>query len=174
MGGHSKIWGKQQDNRDTLFNKNEPFGALFHCVYLTERFRIASMKAKVLLFDLIYQYRGANNGRLVLCPNEKDRNDGFTLRERTKLSEPSIYRGAAELEVLGLIVCTRRGDFARRTSWYGLTWAPIDRANEEYEIKTSFESPLRWWKNGPPDWQNKRLQTVSEYHKSALKKHAVL
>ena len=168
MGSHAPIRGKQIDTRDTLYNDGEYFGRMFHCVYLSKTRMTASAKAKLLLDDLIYQYRGKNNGKLVLCPREKDKKDGLTVLERTGLSEASIYRAAAELEALGLIICTRRGDFTRRPSYYAITWAPLDKTDVKYETVIGFEEPVHWWQNGPPDWQLKKLYQVSKTHQRAI------
>ncbi len=170
MGSRARTRGRRLDDRETLFSEHEPYGAVFHCVYLSDAYRESSSKAKILLFDLTYQYRGNNNGRLVLCPNEKDLKDGLTLIERTGLSEPSIYRAAAELEVRGLIVCTRRGNFARRVSRYGITWAPMDRAEFDFAFPLSFERPLHWWRRGPPDWYLAKLKIASRTHRMVAEK----
>jgi hypothetical protein len=168
MGNRGRTRGRIIDDRDTLFNEKEPYGAMFHCVYRSDAHRMASSKAKIILLDLIYQYRGNNNGRLVLCPNERDLNDHLTLIERTGLSEPSIYRAAAELEVRGLIVCTRRGNFSRRVSWYGITWSPMDKMDVDYAFAVSFQTPLHWWRNGSPQWHLDNLKAVSAMHRKAV------
>jgi hypothetical protein len=168
MGSRGRTRGRTIDDRDTLFKEKEPYGAMFHCVYRSDAHRMASSKAKILLLDLIYQYRGNNNGRLVLCPKEKDLNDGLTLIARTGLSEPSIYRAAAELEGRGLIVCTRRGNFSRRVSWYGITWSPMDKKDVDYALMVSFRTPLHWWRNGPPQWHLDELKAVSGMHRRAV------
>ena len=165
MGSHAPTRGKQIDTRDTLHNAGELFGSMFHCVYLSIARMDASPKAKILLDDLTYQYRGRNNGILVLCPNEKDKKDRLTVLERTGLSEASIYRAAAELEALGLIICTRRGDFTRRPSYYAVTWAPLDKTNVDYSCNLGFITPPHWWKKGPPDWYLTRLKDVSKTHR---------
>ena len=168
MGSRSRTRGKQIDERDTLFSEREPYGAMFHCVYLSAAYLQSTTKAKALLFDLIYQHRGKNNGTLVLCPNEKDNKDGLTVHERTGLSEASIYRAAAELEARGLITCTRRGNFSRKVSYYALTWAPIDRTHIRYESNVSEITPLHWWKKGPPEWHLKKLRLVSGCHQKMI------
>ena len=168
MGNRAPTRGKQRDTRDTLYNAKEGYGAMFHCVYGSQARMDASPKAKILLDDLIYQYRPHTNGGLVLCPNEKDKKDGLTVLERTGLSETSVYRAAAELEALGLIICTRRGDFTRRPSYYAITWAPLDKTDVKYKTVIGFEAPVHWWQNGPPDWQLKKLYQVSKYHQRAI------
>ena len=165
MGNRAPTRGKQRDTRDTLYNAKESYGAMFHCVYRSQARIDASPKAKILLDDLIYQYRPHTNGGLVLCPNEKDKKDGLTVLERTGLSETSVYRAAAELEVLGLVVCTRRGNFARRVSYYAITWWPFDNTGTEYEFNGSLTTPLHWWKRGPPDWYLTQLKDVSKTHR---------
>ena len=107
-------------------------------------------------------------GRLVLCPKERDLNDGLTLIERTGLSEASIYRAATELEVRGLIVCTRRGNFARRVSRYGITWAPLDKADFDFPFVLGFTRPPHWWRRGPPDWHLDKLKDESRMHREAV------
>ena len=168
MGSRARTRGRSIDDRETLFNEHEPYGAVFHCVYVSEAYRKSSAKAKILLLDLIYQYRGNNNGRLVLCPKERDLNDGLTLIERTGLSEASIYRAATELEVRGLIVCTRRGNFARRVSRYGITWAPLDKADFDFPFVLGFTRPPHWWRRGPPDWHLDKLKDESRMHREAV------
>ena len=170
MGRRSKTGGKKIDDRDTLHREGEPFGALFHCVYLSRACRHSTLKAKALFLDLIYQYRGRNNGKLVLCPREKCLKDGFTVLDRTGLSETSLYRAAAELEARGLIVCTRRGNFLRQPSYYAITWAPFDKTNVEYEFTGSFITPLHWWKKGPPDWYLNKLKDTSKTHQRIVEK----
>ncbi|MDP6751841.1 MAG: hypothetical protein QGH37_33450 [Candidatus Poribacteria bacterium] len=165
MGSWAKTQGKWFDDRDTLHKEKELFGSMFHCVYLSSAHRRSTPKAKVLLQDLCYQYRGHNNGKLVLCPREKDLIDGFTVLGRSGLSETSVYRAAAELEVLGLIVCTRRGNFARRVSYYAVTWAPLDKTNVDYSCNLGFITPPHWWKKGPPDWYLTRLKDASKTHR---------
>ena len=170
MGSHAKTRGKQIDDRDTLHNGKESYGAMFHCVYLSSAYRQSTLKAKALLFDLIYQYRGRNNGKLVLCPRKKDQKDGFTVLDRAGLSETSLYRAAAELEALGLIVCTRRGNFARQPSYYAVTWAPLDKSNVDYLCNLEFITPPHWWKKGPPDWYVNRLKDTSKAHPPIVEK----
>ena len=170
MGRRSKTGGKKIDDRDTLHREGEPFGSLFHCVYLSSACRHSTLKAKALFLDLIYQYRGRNNGKLVLCPREKCLKDGFTVLDRTGLSETSLYRAAAELEARGLIVCTRRGNFLRQPSYYAITWAPLDKTNVDYSCNLGFISPPHWWKKGPPDWYLNRLKDTSKAHLRIVEK----
>jgi len=145
-----------------LHDDNEPFAALFHCVIVSEVYRHATGKAKVLLLDLAYQYRGNNNGALVLCPHAPDKRTNLTALDRTGLCETSLYRGADELEARGLIVCTSRGDFSGRASRYGLTWVALNRCAFDYDFTVSFSRPLHWWREGVPDWASALIQSRSK------------
>ena len=106
----------------------------------------------------------------MLCPREKDLKDGFTVLDRTGLSETSLYRAAAELEALGLIVCTRRGNFARQPCYYAITWAPLDKTNVDYSCNLGFIAPPHWWKKGSPDWYLNRMKDASKTHLREVEK----
>ena len=171
MGSRAPTRGKGKAFRTgSMHSKHESFASVFHRVYLSENHRLLTLKAKVLLQDLTYQYRGNNNGALVLCPHVRDLKDRFTLLERAGLSEQSVYRAAAELEVAGLIVCTQRGNFARRPSRYALTWEPVDETGIPYDQPLPVEDSLKWWDKGCPGWRYKQLEQVSGLHREALEK----
>ena len=171
MGSRTPTRGRGKVVRKgSMHSKSQSFASVFHRVYLSENHRLLTLKARVLLLDLAYQYRGGNNGTLVLCPHVPDRKDGFTLIERTGLSEPSIYRAAAELEVSGMIVCTQRGDFSGRPSRFALTWEPVDETDISYDRTLPVDDSLKWWDKGCPDWKYNKLQRVSKLHREELKK----
>jgi hypothetical protein len=171
MGSRAPTRGKGKVSRTgSMHSKQESFASVFHRVYLSENHRLLTLKARVLLLDLGYQYRGGNNGTLVLCPHVRDMKDGFTLLERTGLSEASVYRAAAELEVAGMIVCTRRGDFSGRPSRFALTWEPVDETVIVYDRRLPVDDSLKWWDKGCPEWNNEKLARVSKLHQEELKK----
>jgi hypothetical protein len=171
MGSRAPTRGKGKVVRKgSMHSKPQSFASVFHRVYLSENHRLLTLKARVLLLDLTYQYRGGNNGTLVLCPHVPDLKDGFTLIERTGLSEPSIYRAAAELEVAGMIVCTQRGDFSGRPSRFALTWEPVDETGIPYDQPLPVDDSLKWWDKGCPQWQHDKLEMTSKLHREELKK----
>jgi hypothetical protein len=171
MGSRASTRGKGKAARKgSMHSKAEAFASVFHRVLLCENYRLLTPKAKILLQDLAYQYRGNNNGALVLCPRVRDLKDGLTLLERTDLSEPSVYRAAAELEVAGMIVCTQRGSFARCPSRFAVTWEPIDKTVIPHDRALPVDDSLKWWDKGCPKWLHKQLEQVSGLHREALKK----
>ncbi|MDV2116471.1 hypothetical protein [Alcaligenes faecalis] len=72
-----------------------------------------------LLIDIAHQYRGDNNGRLLAAWTYLNEERGWTSKQTI----------ATALEVLlsrGLLFKTRQGQRPNKTSWYALTWQPLD------------------------------------------------
>lgn len=77
----------------------------------------ASDRAKSLLYALMRQHNGSNNGRLQLT--------GKWLAKQGWPSASMNIQTRAELIERGLIVQTRRGGLNSGCNWFALTWLPI-------------------------------------------------
>ena len=96
---------------------NGAYTAVPHRVLDSQAFIGASDRAKALLFPLMRQHNGLNNGRLQL-----------TDKWLAKQGYPSAgmnLKAREELIERGLIVQTRRGGLNSGCNWYALTWLPI-------------------------------------------------
>jgi hypothetical protein len=93
------------------------YGAIPHAVLDSTAFKGASYPAKALLFDLIRQHSGNNNGHLHLS---------FSwLASRGWKSRDVIQRARGELMQRGLLIQTRQGGLNLGASRYALTWLHI-------------------------------------------------
>lgn len=81
-------------------------------------FRAASHRARALLLDVGLQFRGHNNGSLVLCDK--------VMRPLGWNSRSGLFKAKQELLDLGLLVETRRGARPNKASWYALGWRTLD------------------------------------------------
>jgi hypothetical protein len=93
------------------------YGAIPTALLDSVAFMGASYPAKALLYDLIRQHNGSNNGRLQLS---------FAwLEKRGWNSRDTVQRARDELIARGLLVKTKQGGLNIGPSWYALTWLPI-------------------------------------------------
>lgn len=93
------------------------YGAIPLAVLDSLAFMGASYPAKALLFDLIRQHSGKNNGHLHLS---------FAwLEGRGWKSRDVIQRARAELIARGLLIQTRQGGLNIGASCYAVTWLKI-------------------------------------------------
>ncbi|MDI1361823.1 hypothetical protein [Methylotenera sp.] len=92
------------------------FSALPHSVQDNSSFTGATDKAKALLFALIRQVNGKNNGHIQLAPQWLKK-QGYT--------SSSVYASRAELIERGLITQTRWGGLNNGTNLYAVTWLVI-------------------------------------------------
>lgn len=92
------------------------YSAIPHCVMDSLAFTGATAGAKALLFPLIRQHNGKNNGHLHLAPNWLKKK-GFT--------SSSNYKAKDELIERGLIVQTKWGGLGIGASLFAVTWLPI-------------------------------------------------
>ncbi|MHB1117772.1 hypothetical protein [Sideroxydans sp.] len=93
------------------------YGAIPHAVLDSVAFMGASHPSKALLFDLIRQHSGNNNGRLQLS---------FAwLATRGWKSRDVIQRARAELIERNLLIQTRQGGLNIGASCYAVTWLHI-------------------------------------------------
>jgi hypothetical protein len=93
------------------------YGAIPHGVLDSNAFKGLNYPAKALLFDLMRQHSGKNNGHLHLS---------FAwLAVRGWKSRDVIQRARAELIARGLLIQTRQGGLNIGASRYALTWLHI-------------------------------------------------
>jgi len=78
-----------------------------------------SASAKALLWDVVVQYKGDNNGRLLT---------GWSImsEDRGWVSKDTLNRAKAELLESGLLFETRKGARPNKSSWCAATWWPLD------------------------------------------------
>lgn len=93
------------------------FSRIPHAVLDSEAFMGLTDRGKSLLFALMRQINGSNNGRLQLT-NKWLAAQGWRSISMNKQS-------TAELIERGLIVTTRLGGLNAGCNWYALTWLPI-------------------------------------------------
>lgn len=93
------------------------FSAIPHSIMDSAAFMGATDRAKSLLFALIRQHNGSNNGKLQLT-------DKWLAVHGWKSAE-SNYKARLELVERGLVVQTRLGGLNAGCNWYGLTWLAI-------------------------------------------------
>ena len=92
------------------------FSGIPHNVMDGLAFTGATIAAKALLFALMRQHNGKNNGHFQLAPSWLKR-QGFTSSSR--------YRARDELIERGLVVQTKWGGLRLGTNLYALTWLPL-------------------------------------------------
>ncbi len=144
---------------------NGQYGAIPVALLDSVAFMGASYPAKALLFDLIRQHNGKNNGHLQLS---------FSwLAKRGWKSRDVIQRARAELIERGLIIQTTQGGLNIGPSWYAVTWLSITnfvgldiQAKHYHPGAWAFMDKLPMGKNAnavPPDGKGstgKRYSTV--------------
>lgn len=90
-----------------------------------------SHPARALLLELARQYKGNNNGRLVLCEKY--------LVPRGWKSADVINRAKRLLLNSGLIQETRKGQRPNKAAWFALTWQGMDWTPEMDIPRNGFE-----------------------------------
>lgn len=106
------------------------YSAIGHSVLDSVAFIDASYTAKALLFELMRQHSGSNNGHLQLAYS--------WLKTRGWTSRSVIQRARAELISRNLIICTKIGGLNMGPSQYAVTWLSIsnfkglDIASKDY------------------------------------------
>jgi hypothetical protein len=93
------------------------YSAIPHAVLDSQAFIGLTDRGKSLLFALIRQHSGSNNGRLQLT-NKWLAAHGWRSASMNK-------QAVAELIERGLIITTRLGGLNAGCNWYALTWLPI-------------------------------------------------
>lgn len=93
------------------------YSAVPHRVLDSNAFIGASDHAKSLLFALIRQHNGSNNGRFQLTNKWLAKRGWASISKNVKARNELIERS--------LVVCTRLGGRNMGASWFALTWLPI-------------------------------------------------
>lgn len=88
-----------------------------HGVLDSVAFMGATDRAKAMLFELLRQHTGRNNGRLQLSVG--------WLRKRGWKSADQIQKAKTELLERGLVIKTKLGGLSIGPDWFALTWLPI-------------------------------------------------
>jgi hypothetical protein len=97
----------------------EGFLALPHIVMDSPAFQALSYPARALLLEVGRQYKGGNNGRMLLSR--------AYLGKRGWKSADVISRAKAELLAAGFIHQTVLGYRPNKASWYACTWWSLDK-----------------------------------------------
>ena len=106
------------------------FDLVPHSVKLAPGYRaLTGRPAICLLHDLMMQYTGTNNGRIVACER--------ALRPLGWRSKGVIQRAVSDLVDHGLLIRTRQGSRPSKASLYALPWRSLDRhPHDEYDPGT--------------------------------------
>jgi biotin operon repressor len=119
----------------------EQYAPLPYALLQSPAWRSLSGAAVKVFLELRTRFHGANNGRLTLSLEEAKRLLG--------LGKTTVQRALEELQVKGLIICTRKGQ------WYGRlasTWATTDRPSDSAPATNNWKT----WQ--PPRQPAKRSQ----------------
>lgn len=127
-------WKSNADKRE-----HGSFSTWPHVCATHENFYCLSSTAKALLFELLGQYRGKNNGDMD-CAWENMRHKGWNSRS-------TIERARNELLERGWIVLTRRGG-RNQCHLYGLTFLALDECNGKLDARSFDGKSLGYWKLG--------------------------
>ena len=95
--------------------------------------------AKALLFELLGQYRGNNNGDLT-CSHS-------ILKDRGGKSRTTVEKYREELERSGWIVRTRQGG-RNQPNLYALTFRKVDECKGKLDGHIKIEHRYDYWKTG--------------------------
>lgn len=106
-----------------------------HAVLDSVAFVGASIRAKAMLFELLRQHSGRNNGRLQLSER--------WLKARGWNSSDQVQKAKAELTERGLALKTRQGGRSIGPDWFALTWVPISNY-ADLDIKPGSFYPGHW------------------------------
>lgn len=109
-----------------------------------------------LLFDLLAQYNGFNNGDLCITWS--------VMQGRRWHSRTTLQNAKQRLLDRGLIICTRPGT-RRRCALYALTLYDIDECNGKHDAKPTSAPPRLWLKHEP-------VRALSELQAEAKAKQA--
>ena len=117
----NKRYKDARDKRDGGAFVTIPLSVLHSRAYIE-----ASPHARMLLFDLLTQYRGDNNGDL--CAAWK------LMHPRGWRSEATLNKAKRELLAAALIVEARKGARPNKASLYALTWYALDHCDGKLDI----------------------------------------
>jgi len=109
-----------------------------HYVLNSPEFAELPPYAVKLLFELVRQYKGNNNGDLSATITE--------LKSRGWTSADTLWRHLAHLEQTGWIVRTRHGGRYLGCNLFAVTWWPIDDCGDKHPMQSE-RKPSHLWKN---------------------------
>ena len=98
------------------------FAGIPHSVLNTQEYIKCPASAKALLIELVMQYNGCNNGKLMATLK--------LLKKRGWSSQHTITRAIRSLLNAKLIKCTRLGRRPNTAAWYAITWRPVDNIGD--------------------------------------------
>lgn len=110
-----------------------------------KKFRALSPYARMLLQEMMYDYRGFNNGDLSATWS--------IMHQRGFRSRATLHKATKELLEAGLIIKTRQGG-RNACSLYALTWRKIDECVHPRTKQLKFDTgikpgvPPMTWKDG--------------------------
>jgi len=139
-----------KDKRDGGAFYTVPAAVLNGVAYLD-----CSSHARMLLFDLLAQYRGNNNGDLCAA---------FSLmKQRGWKSTHTLIAAKRELLDAGLIIETRMGARPNKASLYAVTWHALDECGGKLDISAQgFQRGAYKLKDSlPPMVKNATLNAVA-------------
>ncbi|WAL82777.1 hypothetical protein OYT13_24090 [Pandoraea sp. XJJ-1] len=134
-----------------------------HAVLDSIAFTGASVRAKAMLFDVLRQHNGKNNGRLQLSVS--------WLRKRGWKSADQIQKAKLELLERGLVIKTRFGGLTVGPDWYALTWLPISNY-DGLDLRPGAYYPGHWRMMDPPPVA-KNHDASSATRNSAVPPHGI-
>lgn len=102
------------------------FFAIPHSVLNGAAYLSVSPHARMLLFDLIAQYKGDNNGDFCAAFS--------MMQKRGWKSTHTLLKAKKELLDVGLIEETRKGARPNLASLYAVTWLALDDCNGKLDI----------------------------------------
>ena len=145
--------GVRRDGR----SRTKPFIKLDHAIYDHAAYQALGLPAKIMLFELIRRFNGANNGRIAM-----------PVRAGQRLGIGQSATGAAlrELVASRLVTCERASAFTvkiRRAAEYGLGWLPIDGRTPT----------LGWRIVAPPETKHSARTDADSAPKDARRPHKV-
>ncbi len=116
------------------------FTMMPHRVFGCEAYTRLSAKGVKLLVDLLFQFRGNNNGEFGMA--------WTVMKTRGWRSRDTLDRACKELLDNGFIVLTRQGG-RHKCNLYAVTWLAIDECNGKLDCPAT-NVALGYWKAGHP------------------------
>jgi len=118
-----------------------PFVALPHSVLKSAAYLGLSANARSLLIEVALQFRGDDNGRMLLSRAH--------LKKRGWASSDMIDKGKRELLNAELIFETVKGHRPNKASWYAVTWHKLNKLDGyDHGVEKAFEQGA--YKRGAP------------------------
>jgi hypothetical protein len=118
-------------------NKWTPHVRLDHSVFDCPAYRALSVNARALLWELVRQFNGRNNGSIYLSVRDAERLLGFG-------SDAAITKAFAELQEHGFIRCVEKGTFKRKighASVWALCWLSVNNHPPTLDFQRWFPIP---------------------------------